>query len=151
MDERPWLFRQRENSVEVADDALGLLGGAQVGIREHECSDSVRNEGIKLCRSVANLGVLHQDGPAALTGIPQPLLVVQSLTDAFSVDIRHGVHRDAGLAKRCRHGVTFETSVDENSGGTPKRDTQDVPDACKWHAEVVCDLYRAVAGLEAID
>jgi hypothetical protein len=49
-DERPWLFRECENPVEVGDDAVRLLGSAQVGIREYERSDSVGLEGIQLGR-----------------------------------------------------------------------------------------------------
>ncbi len=79
----------------IADEPLGLLGGAKLGIREAEGAYTGFNQRVTLSRTTPDGVVLHEHDPAMFSRVAQPPLVRDVLARLLAVDGGHGVDHEA--------------------------------------------------------
>jgi len=109
----PGLARSLEDAVAVLDEARGLLGGAQLGVRQAEGAHARLGQGVALGRAPADRVVLHEHDPLVAACVRQPADVGDPLTLLLAVDGRERVHDEPVGAQRLGEVLATEASVDE--------------------------------------
>lgn len=128
----------------IADEALGLLNGTKLSIRQAERANASVDERVALSGSSPNRVVLHQNDPSPGPYLAEPPFVGDPLSGLFTVDGRHRVH-DEPLGKQ-RLGESMK-----NSGGGSCGDTDHVFNFLGRNVEVVRNLGDAVTRDEPVD
>jgi hypothetical protein len=93
-----------------------LLDGAEIGVGEAEGAGGGVGESVALGGAAADGVVLHEHDPAAVAGVGEPGLVGERPDDVLTIDGRHRVNRQAGVAQGGGEVLTAKAAVNEELG-----------------------------------